>query len=127
VHAEADDGFVLRGWLVLPEGASAERPAPLLVAVRGGPQSNWNGWTWRWNPWPFAARGYAVLLDPALLTGYGQINHRRGWGQWGGRPYTDVIALTDAAEVRDDIDASRTALAGVPARLVWRIRDSSPG
>ncbi|MEU5159398.1 S9 family peptidase [Streptomyces sp. NPDC020875] len=113
VRTEADDGFVLRGWLVLPEGASAERPAPLLVAVHGGPQFSWNGWTWRWNPWPFAARGYAVLLpDPALSTGYGQINHRRGWGQWGGRPYTDVIALTDAAEARDDIDASRTALAG---------------
>ncbi|MGQ4434029.1 prolyl oligopeptidase family serine peptidase [Streptomyces sp. SAS_260] len=113
VRTEADDGFALRGWLVLPEGASAEEPAPLLVAVHGGPQSSWNGWTWRWNPWPFAARGYAVLLpDPALSTGYGQINHQRGWGQWGGRPYTDVIALTDAAEARHDIDASRTALAG---------------
>ncbi|MDT0484670.1 MULTISPECIES: hypothetical protein [Streptomyces] len=32
-QAEADDGFVLRGWLVLPEGASAERPAPLLVVT----------------------------------------------------------------------------------------------
>nr|WSZ20550.1 hypothetical protein OH837_48330 [Streptomyces canus] len=38
VHAEADDGFVLRGWLVLPEGAYAEQPAPLLVAVHRGPQ-----------------------------------------------------------------------------------------
>ncbi|MEV3859580.1 S9 family peptidase [Streptomyces sp. NPDC050095] len=113
VHAEADDGFALRGWLVLPEGASAERPAPLLVAVHGGPQGSWNGWTWRWNPWPFAARGYAVLLpDPALSTGYGQLGQRRGWGQWGGRPYQDVMALTDATEARGDIDAGRTALAG---------------
>lgn len=52
VRTEADDGFALRGWLVLPEGASAEQPAPLLVAVHGGPQSSWNGWTWRWNPGP---------------------------------------------------------------------------
>ncbi|MDX3797311.1 prolyl oligopeptidase family serine peptidase [Streptomyces sp. AK04-3B] len=113
VHANAADGYRLRGWLVLPEGASAENPAPLLVAVHGGPQGSWNGWTWRWNPWPFAARGYAVLLpDPALSTGYGQEGHRRGWGQWGGVPYTDVMALTDATEARDDIDAARTALGG---------------
>ncbi|WP_419997524.1 S9 family peptidase [Streptomyces boninensis] len=113
VHAEADDGFALRGWLVLPEGASAAEPAPLLVAVHGGPEGSWNGWTWRWNPWPFAARGYAVLLpDPALSTGYGLHNHERGWGQWGIRPYDDVMALTDATEARADIDASRTALGG---------------
>ncbi|MFC7219974.1 prolyl oligopeptidase family serine peptidase [Streptomyces polyrhachis] len=113
VRAEGDDGFPLRGWLVLPEGARAEQPAPLLVTVHGGPQGSWNGWTWRWNPWPFAARGYAVLLpDPALSTGYGQRNHERGWGQWGGRPYDDVMALTDATEARPDIDAERTALAG---------------
>jgi dipeptidyl aminopeptidase/acylaminoacyl peptidase len=59
------------------------------------------------------ARGYAVLLpDPALSTGYGQKMHERGWGQWGGRPYRDVMALTDAALERPDLDSGRTALAG---------------
>ncbi|MDK0518268.1 S9 family peptidase [Streptomyces sp. ML-6] len=113
VNAPADDGFPLRGWLVLPEGASAERPAPLLVIPHGGPQASWNAWTWSWNPWPFAARGYAVLLpDPALSTGYGQRMQERGRGQYGGQPYRDVIALTDAALARDDLDATRTAIAG---------------
>lgn len=36
----------------------------------------------------------------------------RGRGRYGGRPYGDVIALTDAALARADLDASRTALAG---------------
>ena len=36
----------------------------------------------------------------------------RGRGQYGGRPYRDVIALTDAALARADLDAGRTALAG---------------
>ncbi|MET9921185.1 S9 family peptidase [Streptomyces sp. NPDC006435] len=113
VSTPADDGFSLRGWLVLPEGASAERPAPLLVVPHGGPQASWSAWTWSWNPWPFAARGYAVLLpDPALSTGYGQRMQERGRGQYGGRPYHDVIALTDAALLRDDLDAARTAIAG---------------
>ncbi|MFG2717938.1 prolyl oligopeptidase family serine peptidase [Streptomyces sp. NPDC048416] len=113
VHTEGDDGSPLRSWLVLPEGACAERPAPLLVFPHGGPQASWNSWTWRWNPWPFAARGYAVLLpDPALSVGYGPQMHERGWGQWGGRPYRDLMAMTDTAEARPDIDETRSGLAG---------------
>ncbi|MFI6638417.1 S9 family peptidase [Streptomyces sp. NPDC050504] len=113
VHATGDDGFALRGWLALPDGASADDPAPLLVFAHGGPQSSWNEWTWRWNPWPFVARGYAALLpDPALSTGYGQAMHERGWGQWGGRPYDDLMALTDAAQARPEVDPRAAGLAG---------------
>ncbi|MFI9803894.1 alpha/beta hydrolase family protein [Streptomyces sp. NPDC052301] len=113
VHAQADDGFPLHGRLALPGGASPERPAPLLVVPHGGPQGSWSAWTGSWNPWPFVARGYGVLLpDPALSTGYGQRMQERGRGQYGGQPYRDVIALTDAALARDDLDTSRTALAG---------------
>ncbi len=107
------DGTRIRGWLVLPEGASADKPAPLLLWVHGGPVSSWNSWSWRWNPWLMAARGYAVLLpDPALSTGYGQHMIARGWDHWGGNPYTDVMAITDAAVERPDIDAERTAMMG---------------
>ncbi|MFI5806242.1 alpha/beta fold hydrolase [Streptomyces sp. NPDC051561] len=113
VRTTGDDGFELRSWLAVPEGASADNPAPLLVFVHGGPQGSWNGWTWRWNPWPFVARGYAVLLpDPALSTGYGQQMHERGWGQWGGQPYRDLMDLTDVTVARPDIDETRTGLAG---------------
>jgi dipeptidyl aminopeptidase/acylaminoacyl peptidase len=112
VEATAVDGTGLRGWLVLPTGA-AEEPAPLLVWVHGGPMTSWNSWHWRWNPWLLAARGYAVLLpDPALSTGYGQAFLQRGWPDWGDAPYTDVLALADAAEARPDVDASRTAAMG---------------
>ena len=113
VTAAAGDGTPLRSWLVLPEGASATDPAPLLLWVHGGPQSSWNAWTWRWNPWVAAAAGYAVLLpDPALSTGYGPRMHERGWGEWGGNPFTDVMALTDAALEREDLDGDRTGMMG---------------
>ena len=113
VETTADDGQPLRAWLVLPQGASAEQPAPFLLWVHGGPQTSWNAWTWRWNPWVAAAAGYAVLLpDPALSSGYGLHMHARGWGDWGGAPYRDVIALTDAALAREDVDAARTAMMG---------------
>ncbi|SHF48199.1 Dipeptidyl aminopeptidase/acylaminoacyl peptidase [Jatrophihabitans endophyticus] len=109
----AADGAEIGSWLVLPEGASAQRPAPLLLFVHGGPFSSWNGWTWRWNPWLMAARGYAVVLpDPALSTGYGMDQQRRGWGQWGGTPYTDLMSVVDDVVAREDVDGTRTAALG---------------
>jgi dipeptidyl aminopeptidase/acylaminoacyl peptidase len=113
VHASATDGTPLRAWLVLPAGASADSPAPLLLWVHGGPLGSWNSWHWRWNPWLLAARGYAVLLpDPALSTGYGLDFVARGWGEWGATPYTDLMAITDAALARPDLDGDRTAAMG---------------
>ena len=96
-----------------PTARRPTAPAPLLLWIHGGPLSSWNGWHWRWNPWVMAAHGYAVLLpDPALSTGYGRAFVTRGWGRWGAEPYTDVLALTDAAERLPEIDAGRTAAMG---------------
>jgi dipeptidyl aminopeptidase/acylaminoacyl peptidase len=113
VEATAEDGTRVRSWLALPEGASADDPAPLLLWIHGGPLGSWNAWSWRWNPWIAVAHGYAVLLpDPALSTGYGLDFIARGWGSWGGAPYTDLMAATDAAVVRADVDETRTGAMG---------------
>lgn len=113
VETTASDGVRVRSWLALPEGASAENPAPLLLWIHGGPLNSWNAWSWRWNPWLAVAQGYAVLLpDPALSTGYGQEFIQRGWGNWGGAPYTDLMAATDAALELPEIDEQRTAAMG---------------
>jgi dipeptidyl aminopeptidase/acylaminoacyl peptidase len=113
VEATAGDGVRIRGWLVLPGGASAASQAPLLLWAHGGPMMSWNAWSWRWNPWLMAARGYAVLLpDPALSTGYGHAFIARGHGRWGAQPYTDLMAITDAVAARPDIDAARIAMMG---------------
>lgn len=112
IEATAKDGTTVRAWLCLPADAPAEG-APLLTFAHGGPWGSWNAWTWRWNPWPFVERGYAVLLpDPAISTGYGQAMIDRGNDAIGDAPYTDILALIDAAIAREDIDADRTALLG---------------
>lgn len=112
VEATAADGVRIPGWLVLPEGADAEHPAPLVVWAHGGPLNSWNCWSWRWCPWLLAAQGLAVLMpDPALSTGYGRDFVQRGWGDWN-RAYTDLMAATDAAVQRADIDSGRTAMMG---------------
>ncbi|WP_229745880.1 alpha/beta fold hydrolase [Rhodococcoides trifolii] len=109
VSTQAEDGTTVRAWLARP----AEGPSPLLLWVHGGPLSSWNSWSWRWNPWLMVAAGYAVLLpDPALSTGYGQDFVQRGWGRWGKEPYTDLMAITDAAELLPEVDATRTAAMG---------------
>jgi dipeptidyl aminopeptidase/acylaminoacyl peptidase len=113
VTATAEDGTPLRAWLALPQGAREHVPAPLLLWVHGGPLHSWNAWSWRWNPWIMAARGYAVLLpDPALSTGYGREFVRRGWGRWGQEPFTDLMTITDVATARPEIDSDRTAAMG---------------
>ena len=113
VETTADDGARVRAWLLLPEGASAEHPVPMLLWIHGGPLNSWNAWSWRWNPLLAVARGYAVLLpDPALSTGYGLDFIARGWNSWGGKPYTDLLSITDAAEARPDIDETLTAAMG---------------
>jgi len=113
VETTAEDGARVRGWLLTPEGASAESPAPLLLWIHGGPLNSWNAWSWRWAPQLAVARGYAVLLpDPALSTGYGLDFIARGWNSWGQKPYTDLLAITDAVERRPEIDETRTAAMG---------------
>ena len=108
-----DDGTGVHAWLALPPGASAATPAPLLLWIHGGPLNSWNAWAWRWNVWLMVAKGYAVVLpDPALSTGYGRSMIERGWGQWGGTPYTDLMSVTDEVVKRDDIDETRTAAMG---------------
>lgn len=109
----AADGTSVPSWLVLPPGATATTPAPLVVWVHGGPVASWTGWHWRWNPHVLVGRGYAVLMpDPALSTGYGHASIARGWGRWGAEPYTDLLAAVDGACDRADIDHDRTALMG---------------
>lgn len=113
VSATADDGATVRGWLVLPEGASAESPAPFLLWIHGGPVASWNDWSWRWNPWIMAEHGYAVLLpDPCLSTGYGQEMIDRGWADWGPRTLADLDAVVDAALERPEIDGERIGAMG---------------
>jgi dipeptidyl aminopeptidase/acylaminoacyl peptidase len=113
VETVTADGVRVRGYLALPATASAEQPAPLALWIHGGPLGSWNAWSWRWCPWLLVARGYAVLLpDPALSTGYGLDFVQRGWGEWGDKPYTDLMAITDAVEARADIALGSTVAMG---------------
>jgi len=109
----ADDGTRIPAWLVMPKDASAEKPAPLILWIHGGPFNSWNSWSWRWCPHLLAERGYAVLLpDPALSTGYGQDFIQRAWGVWGDVVMRDIFTVLDDVLTRPDIDSNRVAEMG---------------
>lgn len=108
---QALDGSRWHSWLCLPPEAAEE--LPVLVWCHGGPLLSWTDWSWRWNPWPYVAEGYAVLMpDPPLSLGYGQAAIERGWGRW-----TSEVAAIAAQQIHDalkrpDLDATRVAVMG---------------
>lgn len=108
------DGVALRAYLIVPDEASLEDPAPLVLWIHGGPMTSWNAWHyWRWCPHLLVERGYAVLMaDPALSTGYGQEFMQRAWGHWGDIVFADLVELLEGAAERAEIDASRVAAMG---------------
>ena len=95
---EAADGTPLRAWLVLPEQARCGRAGPPGPVGPRGTAGLVERLALALEPLAAGRGGWAVLLpDPALSTGYGAKMIRRGWGQWGGAPYDDLMAVTEAA------------------------------
>jgi len=108
------DGTQIQSFLVKPPGFSATRKYPVIVLIHGGPQGEWsNGWTYRWNAQTFAGADYVVIMpNPRGSIGYGQkftddINQ-----DWGGKPFTDIMAVTDYAAKLPYVDTDRMTAAG---------------
>ena len=96
----AKDGTKLEGFIVRPPGFDAAKKYPVKFLIHGGPEGNWgDDWSYRWNPELFAANGYVVvMINPRGSTGYGQAVVDGVNGDWGGKPYTDLMAGLDYAE-----------------------------
>ena len=105
----------IHGFMLKPSDFDATKKYPLLVLIHGGPQSAWNNnWGYRWNPQVFANAGYVVFMpNPRGSTGYGQKFVNEISGDWGGKPYTDI--MNGVAEVLKNnvfLDPERIAGAG---------------
>jgi dipeptidyl aminopeptidase/acylaminoacyl peptidase len=104
----------IQSFVVKPPGFNPSRKYPALMLIHGGPQGEWGeSWTYRWNAQVFAAAGYVVVMpNPHGSIGYGQkftddINQ-----DWGGKPYDDIMAVTDFVAKLPYVDADRLAAAG---------------
>ena len=75
---------------------------PLKFLIHGGPQGAWgDAWSYRWNAELMAASGYiVVMINPRGSTGYGQAFIDGINGDWGGKPYVDLMKGLDYAEAK---------------------------
>jgi dipeptidyl aminopeptidase/acylaminoacyl peptidase len=113
-HFPGAHGDTVWGQIVKPANASG--PLPVAFLIHGGPQSSFgNGWSYRWNPWVFAAPGYgAVTVDFHGSTGYGQAFTDAINRDWGGAPLEDLrLGLAAAGREDGQLDiANACALGG---------------
>jgi len=97
----AKDKTNLEGFIIRPPGFDAAKKYPVKFLIHGGPQGNWgDDWSYRWNAELFAANGYVVIMiNPRGSTGYGQAIVDGVNGDWGGKPFTDLMEGLDYAEL----------------------------
>ena len=96
--ADNDD---VQGFIVKPPGFDPNKKYPLKFLIHGGPQGAWgNSWTYRWNAELFAATGnyVVVMINFHGSTGYGQKFTDSISGDWGGKPYIDLMKGLDYVE-----------------------------
>jgi len=111
----ANDADV-QGFMVKPPGFDPKKKYPLKFLIHGGPQGAWgNEWTYRWNAELFAATGnyVVVMINFHGSTGYGQKFTDSISGDWGGKPYVDLMKGLDYVEkTYPFIDKNREAALG---------------
>jgi dipeptidyl aminopeptidase/acylaminoacyl peptidase len=97
---EAADKTKVEGFLIKPPGFDPAKKYPVKFLIHGGPQGAWgDSWSYRWNAELFAANGYVVvMINFRGSTGYGQAFVDGVNGDWGGKPFTDLMAGLDYAE-----------------------------
>jgi dipeptidyl aminopeptidase/acylaminoacyl peptidase len=105
----------VQGFLIRPPGFDASKKYPVKFLIHGGPQGAWgDSWSYRWNAELFAANGYVVvMINPRGSTGYGQAFIDGINGDWGGKPYIDLMRGLDYAEAHYPfIDKTRECALG---------------
>jgi dipeptidyl aminopeptidase/acylaminoacyl peptidase len=114
----------VQGFMVKPPGFDPNKKYPLKFLIHGGPQGAWgNSWTYRWNAELFAVGnpesfrgqgGYVVvMINFHGSTGYGQKFTDSISGDWGGKPYVDLMKGLDYVEkTYPFIDKNREAALG---------------
>ena len=108
-------GTKVQGFLIKPPNFDPNKKYPLKFLIHGGPQGAWgDAWSYRWNAELMAASGYVVvMINPRGSTGYGQKFIDGINGDWGGKPFVDLMRGLDYAEAHYPfIDKTRECALG---------------
>ena len=111
---DSSDKARVQSFVVKPPNFVAGRKYPVLMLIHGGPEGEWGeSWTYRWNAQVFAAAGFVVVMpNPRGSFGYGQKFTEDIKDDWGGKPYDDIMAVTDYTAALPYADPNRMAAAG---------------
>ncbi|KAK3337430.1 Alpha/Beta hydrolase protein [Cercophora scortea] len=116
-------GFTFKGagdydvhaLVMRPSNFDENKKYPLCFLIHGGPQGAWlDSWSTRWNPAIFAEQGYVVVSpNPTGSTGYGMALQDGIAGDWGGKPYNDLVNCFESiAENLPYVDTNRAVALG---------------
>jgi dipeptidyl aminopeptidase/acylaminoacyl peptidase len=96
---EGADKTKIQSIIIKPPFFNPDKKYPVIFLIHGGPQGHWDDdFHFRWNQQLFASRGYVVVSpNPRGSTGYGQKFTDEISGDWGGKPYIDLMNTFDYA------------------------------
>ena len=114
ISVDGSEGQKIESFIVKPPGFSETTKYPVLFAIHGGPEGEWGeSWSYRWNAQVFASAGFLVVMpNPRGSSGYGQAFTDAVNGDWGGRPYDDIMATVDYVSNLPYVDKERMTAAG---------------
>ncbi|KAK4196892.1 putative dipeptidyl-peptidase 5 precursor [Triangularia verruculosa] len=107
--------YDVQALVMKPSNFDPKKKYPLCFLIHGGPQGAWgNSWSTRWNPAVFAEQGYVVVSpNPTGSTGYGMALQNGIKGDWGGKPYNDLVnAFEYIQDNMDYVDTDRAVALG---------------
>jgi dipeptidyl aminopeptidase/acylaminoacyl peptidase len=102
----------IQAWILKPVGYVEGNRYPVAFVIHGGPQSTTEDtFHYRWNLQAFAGAGYAVVaVNPHGSVGFGQKFTDSISGDWGGKPFEDLMKGLDfALENYPWLDGDRVA------------------
>jgi dipeptidyl aminopeptidase/acylaminoacyl peptidase len=105
----------VQAWNIKPAGFQPDKKYPVAFIVHGGPQGAIDDhFHYRWNPQAFAGAGYAVIcVNFHGSTGFGQAFTDSITGDWGGKPFEDLMKGLDHALANYSwLDGDRVAALG---------------
>lgn len=114
ISVDGADGAKIESFIVKPPDFNPFTKYAVLFAIHGGPEGDWGeSWSYRWNAQVFAAAGFVVVLpNPHGSVGYGQAFTDAVNGDWGGKPYDDIMATVDYVSNLAYVDKDRIVAAG---------------
>lgn len=112
IWVKGADNIPVEVFIVKPHNFDPSKKYPLILNVHGGPQSQWtNSFRGDWQIYPGA--GYVVAFaNPHGSTGYGQAYTREISGDWGGKPFDDLMKVTDSLAKLSYVDSTRMGAMG---------------